>query len=99
MTDDDDEYEEAGGGNHLLGFMFGNVDYSGDLDVDYLDEVIIYLSFSLYFEPRRSRILFFIGYSKNFDAIIYSSIPNSASLLGDYIAFCKKLLFDKNFFP
>ncbi|XP_009614597.1 transcription initiation factor TFIID subunit 1 isoform X1 [Nicotiana tomentosiformis] len=36
--DDEDEYEEAGGGNRLLGFMFGNVDYSGDLDVDYLDE-------------------------------------------------------------
>ncbi|KAK6136246.1 hypothetical protein DH2020_030009 [Rehmannia glutinosa] len=37
--DDDDEYEEAEGGNRLLGFMFGNVDNSGDLDVDYLDEV------------------------------------------------------------
>ncbi|EPS61923.1 hypothetical protein M569_12870 [Genlisea aurea] len=36
-TDDDEEYEEAGG-NRLLGFMFGNVDDSGDLDVDYLDE-------------------------------------------------------------
>ncbi|CAK9175018.1 unnamed protein product, partial [Ilex paraguariensis] len=36
--DDEDEYEEAGGGNRLLGFMFGNVDGSGDLDVDYLDE-------------------------------------------------------------
>ncbi|XAR69721.1 hypothetical protein NMG60_11001422 [Bertholletia excelsa] len=36
--DDDDEYEEVGGGNRLLGFMFGNVDGSGDLDVDYLDE-------------------------------------------------------------
>ncbi|CAN6483418.1 unnamed protein product [Victoria cruziana] len=36
--DDDDEYEEGNGGNRLLGFMFGNVDGSGDLDVDYLDE-------------------------------------------------------------
>ncbi|XP_020534043.1 transcription initiation factor TFIID subunit 1 isoform X2 [Jatropha curcas] len=36
--DDDEEYEEVGGGNRLLGFMFGNVDNSGDLDVDYLDE-------------------------------------------------------------
>ncbi|KAK6945794.1 TAFII-230 TBP-binding [Dillenia turbinata] len=36
--DDEDEYEEVGGGNRLLGFMFGNVDGSGDLDVDYLDE-------------------------------------------------------------
>ncbi|XP_052178935.1 transcription initiation factor TFIID subunit 1 isoform X2 [Diospyros lotus] len=36
--DDEDEYEESGGGNRLLGFMFGNVDDSGDLDVDYLDE-------------------------------------------------------------
>ncbi|KAI9083926.1 hypothetical protein K1719_034184 [Acacia pycnantha] len=36
--DDDEEYEEAGKGNRLLGFMFGNVDNSGDLDVDYLDE-------------------------------------------------------------
>ncbi|KAL7002983.1 hypothetical protein U1Q18_004143 [Sarracenia purpurea var. burkii] len=36
--DDEDEFEEVGGGNRLLGFMFGNVDGSGDLDVDYLDE-------------------------------------------------------------
>ncbi|KAI4327951.1 hypothetical protein L6164_020355 [Bauhinia variegata] len=36
--DDDEEYEEGGKGNRLLGFMFGNVDNSGDLDVDYLDE-------------------------------------------------------------
>ncbi|XVF37607.1 hypothetical protein REPUB_Repub20aG0024100 [Reevesia pubescens] len=41
QDEDDDEEEseeEAGGGNRLLGFMFGNVDNSGDLDVDYLDE-------------------------------------------------------------
>ncbi|KAL8541845.1 hypothetical protein ACS0TY_002914 [Phlomoides rotata] len=37
-VDDEDEYEEAEGGNRLLGFMFGNVDGAGDLDVDYLDE-------------------------------------------------------------
>ncbi|KAL2458807.1 Transcription initiation factor TFIID subunit 1 [Forsythia ovata] len=37
-SDDDDEYEEGAEGNRLLGFMFGNVDGSGDLDVDYLDE-------------------------------------------------------------
>lgn len=36
--DDEDEYEEVDGDNRLLGFMFGNVDGSGDLDVDYLDE-------------------------------------------------------------
>ncbi|KAJ7943953.1 Transcription initiation factor TFIID subunit 1 [Quillaja saponaria] len=36
--DDDEEYDEAGSSNRLLGFMFGNVDNSGDLDVDYLDE-------------------------------------------------------------
>ncbi|GAV67130.1 ubiquitin domain-containing protein/Bromodomain domain-containing protein/TBP-binding domain-containing protein/DUF3591 domain-containing protein [Cephalotus follicularis] len=36
--DDEEEYEETGGGNRFLGFMFGNVDNSGDLDVDYLDE-------------------------------------------------------------
>ncbi|KAJ6917258.1 hypothetical protein NC652_019585 [Populus alba x Populus x berolinensis] len=35
--DDDEEYDEVGG-NHFLGFMFGNVDNSGDLDADYLDE-------------------------------------------------------------
>lgn len=40
-TDDEEEYEEAGSGNRFLGFMFGNVDNSGDLDADYLDEVII----------------------------------------------------------
>ncbi|KAK4834367.1 hypothetical protein QYF36_021495 [Acer negundo] len=34
--DDQEEYEEVG--NQLLGFMFGNVDNAGDLDVDYLDE-------------------------------------------------------------
>ncbi|KAF3772004.1 Threonine--tRNA ligase [Nymphaea thermarum] len=38
--DDDDEYEEGNGGNRLLGFMFGNVDGSRDLHVDYLDEDI-----------------------------------------------------------
>ncbi|KAL5226045.1 hypothetical protein ABZP36_012684 [Zizania latifolia] len=36
--DEEDDYEEPGGGNHFLGFMFGNVDDSGDLDADYLDE-------------------------------------------------------------
>ncbi|XP_073041493.1 transcription initiation factor TFIID subunit 1-like isoform X4 [Primulina eburnea] len=36
--DDEDEHEEGVGRNSLLGFMFGNVDNSGDLDVDYLDE-------------------------------------------------------------
>ncbi|KAL5749408.1 hypothetical protein ACOSP7_024011 [Xanthoceras sorbifolium] len=36
--DDEEEYEEVSGGNRLLGFMFGNVDNAGDLDVDYLDE-------------------------------------------------------------
>ncbi|XP_072996511.1 transcription initiation factor TFIID subunit 1 isoform X1 [Typha latifolia] len=36
--DDEDDYDEPGGGNRFLGFMFGNVDNSGDLDVDYLDE-------------------------------------------------------------
>lgn len=38
MATDEEEYEEVDGGNRLLGFMFGNVDNSGDLDVDYLDE-------------------------------------------------------------
>ncbi|XP_020107589.1 transcription initiation factor TFIID subunit 1 isoform X2 [Ananas comosus] len=37
MDDDEDDYEDFGGGNRLLGFMFGNVDDSGDLDADYLD--------------------------------------------------------------
>ncbi|KAI3689257.1 hypothetical protein L2E82_47210 [Cichorium intybus] len=36
--DDDDEYEDARDGNRLLEFMFGNIDGSGDLDIDYLDE-------------------------------------------------------------
>lgn len=43
LTADDDDYEDAGGGNRFLGFMFGNVDNSGDLDADYLDEVILLL--------------------------------------------------------
>lgn len=42
LADDDEEYEESGRGNRLLGFMFGNVDNTGDLDADYLDEVIIF---------------------------------------------------------
>lgn len=37
-SDDEEDYDEANGGNRLLGFMFGNVDNSGELDVDYLDE-------------------------------------------------------------
>lgn len=46
--DDDEDYEEPGRGNHFLGFMFGNVDDSGDLDADYLDEVMSFrISFSL----------------------------------------------------
>lgn len=36
--DEEEDYEDTGGGSRLLGFMFGNVDDSGDLDVDYLDE-------------------------------------------------------------
>lgn len=48
LTDDEDDYEENGG-SRLLGFMFGNVDDSGDLDVDYLDEAkSILLSTSCY---------------------------------------------------
>lgn len=43
LADDEEDYEENGGSNRLLGFMFGNVDNSGDLDVDYLDEVIFVL--------------------------------------------------------
>ena len=38
IPDDEEDYEEAGG-SRLLGFMFGNVDNAGELDVDYLDEV------------------------------------------------------------
>ena len=41
LIDDEEEYEDSGKGNRFLGFMFGNVDNSGDLDVDYLDEVIL----------------------------------------------------------
>ena len=41
MADDDDEYEEGRDGSRLLEFMFGNIDGSGDLDIDYLDEVSI----------------------------------------------------------
>jgi TATA box-binding protein binding len=37
--EDDEDYDEQNGGNSLLGFMFGNVDNSGDLDADYLDKV------------------------------------------------------------
>ncbi|XP_062109645.1 transcription initiation factor TFIID subunit 1-like [Humulus lupulus] len=53
--DDEDDYEEAGGSNRLLGFMFGNVDNSGDLDVDYLDEVI-----SIFTSPLVLPVSFFL---------------------------------------
>ncbi|KAH9321850.1 hypothetical protein KI387_016489, partial [Taxus chinensis] len=36
--EDEDEYEDDQGENPIVGFMFGNVDNSGELDVDYLDE-------------------------------------------------------------
>lgn len=47
LTDDEEENEEAGGGSRFLGFMFGNVDNTGDLDADYLDEVVLSFSFLL----------------------------------------------------
>lgn len=49
FPDDEEEYEEVNGGNQLLGFMFGNVDNAGDLDVDYLDEVIFCFLFHALF--------------------------------------------------
>lgn len=60
LTDDDDDedYEEPGGGNHLLGFMFGNVDDSGDLDADYLDEVDT--SLSVFVDMQMSCFLLFL---------------------------------------
>ena len=39
MIDDEEEYEDVGRGSRFLGFMFGNVNDSGGLDADYLDEV------------------------------------------------------------
>ncbi|KAF3445103.1 hypothetical protein FNV43_RR14796 [Rhamnella rubrinervis] len=42
---DEEEYDETGGGNQFLGFMFGNVDNSGDLDVDYFDKIETLLKF------------------------------------------------------
>lgn len=47
MADDDDEYEEGRDGSRLLEFMFGNIDGSGDLDIDYLDEVSIFSGYLL----------------------------------------------------
>lgn len=41
LVDDEEEYEEVGRGGRFLGFMFGNVNDSGHLDVDYLDEVTL----------------------------------------------------------
>lgn len=46
FADDDEEYEDNNKGFNL-GFIFGNVDNSGDLDADYLDEVIYFYSFSM----------------------------------------------------
>lgn len=46
--DDEEEEEEDGDGEGrgrpMLGFMFGNVDDSGDLDEEYLDQVPSYTS-------------------------------------------------------
>ena len=41
LADDgvEEDYEEPGGGNGFVGFMFGNVDGFGDLYADYFDEV------------------------------------------------------------
>lgn len=36
--EDEEDYEDDGGENRMFGFMFGNVDDFGELDVDYLDE-------------------------------------------------------------
>ncbi|XP_057815094.2 transcription initiation factor TFIID subunit 1 [Cryptomeria japonica] len=36
--EDEEDYEDDHGENPIFGFMFGNVDNSGELDVDYLDE-------------------------------------------------------------
>lgn len=41
LLDDDEEFEESGRGNRLLGFMFENVYNTSDLDTDYQDDVII----------------------------------------------------------
>lgn len=48
MADDEDEYDEGGASNRLLGFMFGNVDGAGDLDVDYLDEANFFVHYLYY---------------------------------------------------
>ena len=40
--EDEDEDEERTG--PMLGFLFGNVDVSGDLDEEYLDQVFLSLS-------------------------------------------------------
>lgn len=45
LADDEDEYDEGGASNRLLGFMFGNVDGAGDLDVDYLDEANLFVHY------------------------------------------------------
>lgn len=45
--DDEEEEEDGDGegrGRPMLGFMFGNVDDSGDLDEEYLDQVLSYPS-------------------------------------------------------
>ena len=42
IPDHDEEKEDENGegrGRQMLGFMFGNVDDSGDLDEEYLDQV------------------------------------------------------------
>ena len=63
LTDDEEGYEETDE-NRLLGFMFGNVDDSGDLDVDYLDEV--FLSCLLFARIPACITCLFVGYGVSY---------------------------------
>lgn len=44
---EEEEDEENGKESQMLGFMFGNVDDAGDLDVEYLDQVRANVSLQL----------------------------------------------------
>lgn len=77
---DEDEEEDGDGegrGRQMLGFMFGNVDDSGGLDEEYLDQVatkILYLEGSFFpITSRRYGTQGFVqGLSRSIESIVFS---------------------------
>lgn len=73
--DDEEDYEEVGSGKRYLGFLFGNVDNSGHLDVDYLDEDA---------KDHIAALVDKLGPSLNLDISVKSSNTLSDAIEQDY---------------